>query len=74
MFSLSEFFLIIFVALVVLGPSVLQALLFQLGNFLKKSNNLIIQLIEQRPALQEEQILAENNKRVRKVNGRYKEK
>ena len=63
MFSFSEFFLIIFIALLVLDPSSLQDLL-----------NRIVRLQAQWLALQKEQILAENNKRAQSVDESYKEK
>jgi Sec-independent protein translocase protein TatA len=74
MFSFSEFFLIIFVAIVVLGPNLLQDLLGQIARFLRKKNAIISQLQSQWLALQKEQILAENNKRAQSADEFYKQK
>lgn len=72
MFSLSEFFLILFVALLVLGPNSLQNLLRRIVVLLNKKNQLFTQLQEYWITLKKEQHLAENNKRAEAVDETYK--
>ncbi len=74
MFSFSELFLIIFVALLVLGPTSLQALLGRIVLLLHKTNEIISQLQSQWLTLKKEEILAENNKRAQSVDEVYKQK
>jgi len=74
MFSFSEFFLIIIVACLVLGPNSLKKLPRQLAMVLKKRSELLSQLQECWHILQKEEYLEENNKRARKIDACYKKK
>ncbi|MES2141842.1 MAG: hypothetical protein V4471_03010 [Pseudomonadota bacterium] len=74
MFSFSQFFLIIFIALLVLDPRSLRNLLYRAGVLLRKREQLVTQLREQWLLLRKEQRLQENNKRAEIVDGLYKKK
>lgn len=74
MFSCSELVLILFVALLVLGPKALQNLISQLSCLLINKQKIIAQLSQQWVILKKKQCLEENTKQARKVDEYYRKK
>ena len=74
MFSFSQFFLISFIALLVLDPRSLQNLLYRAGILLRKREQLVTQLREEWLIFRKKQRLQENNKRAEAVDELYKKK
>lgn len=74
MFNYSELLLILFVALLVLGPRTLQDLMRRLNILLSNKQRIFTQLSEQWIVLKREQRLEENNKRAKRADASYKEK
>ncbi len=74
MFNYSELLLILFVALLVLGPKTLQNLIRRLKILLSNKQRIFTQLSEQWIVLKREQRLEENNKRAKRADESYKKK
>lgn len=74
MFNYSELLLILFVALLVLGPKTLQNLIRRLNILLSNKQRIFTQLSEQWIVLKREQRLEENNKRAKRADESYKKK